>query len=326
MSFIHYKDVDRSPINENDYLKIHNKQLSRQIMGLPKGGLVLLSGLRGQGKTTLLGQMKLDLIDHGYRGLEFSLEMSNRKTVQWTILQACGKDNLKSTVTSNGKTFYQPKNEFIENKIIEWIDKKLELDNNETFRAKKIEQQIVDRLESSTDIDFCIIDNMMRMDIADYGDEKIKAQIKFAKTITDICQKKNICLILVIHPTKCFGLPRIDNLAGAGELLNLASVIFILHKVNTDFKVKQKQVFNFQDNHELLKYNALLEIAKDRDFGQDDSLIGLYFEEESKRFIEYQGQNLHYGWETPPKQGKLEVFAEESNPFDDDNYGGIPFD
>lgn len=319
MSFIHYKDVDRSPVNENDYLKLHNTKLSKLIMGLPKGGLVLLSGLRGQGKTTLLGQMKLDLIDNGYKGLEFSLEMSNRKTVQWTILQACGKDNLKSTVTSNGKTFYQPKNEFIENKIIEWIDQKLELDNNETFNAKKIEKQIVERLEQAQDIDFCIIDNMMRMDIAEYNeDSKLLAQIKFAKTITDICQKKNICLILVIHPTKCFGLPRIDNLAGAGELLNLASVIFIMHKVNTDFKVKQKQVFNLPESHELLKYNALLEIAKDRDFGQDDSLIGLYFEEESKRFIEYQGQNLHYGWESV-KQGKLEVFEDDTpNPFGDD--------
>lgn len=324
MSFIHYKDVDRSPVNENDYLKLHNKKLSKLIMGLPKGGLVLLSGLRGQGKTTLLGQMKLDLIDNGYKGLEFSLEMSNRKTVQWTVLQACGKDNLKSTVSSNGKTFYQPKSEYVENKIIEWIDEKIELDDNATFNAKKIEKQIVEKLDYAKDIDFCIIDNMMRLDIADYGDQKILAQIKFAKKITDICQKKNICLILVIHPTKVFGLPRIDNLAGAGELLNLASVIFILHKVNTDFKIKQKQIFNFPDNHELLKFNALLEIAKDRDFGQDDSLVGLFFEEESKRFIEYQGQNIHYGWEKT-KQPMLEEFDDNSdNPFEV-NYENIKF-
>lgn len=310
MSFKKYSEIDRSPMNENDYLKIHNKRFSQLVMGLPKGGLVLVSGLRGQGKSTWLGQTKLDLIDNGYKGLEFSLEMSNKKTLNWTILQACGKDNLKSTLTSNGKTFYCPKSEKIENDIIEWIDDKLLIDDNSTFNAKVIEKQIVEKLENSTDIDFCIIDNMMRLDIAEYGREKLLAQIKFAKTITDICQKKNICLLLVIHPTKVFTLPRIDNLAGAGELLNLASLVLILHKVNTDFKVKQKQVFNFPDSHELLQYNTLLEIAKDRDFGQDDNLIGLYFEEESKRFIEYKGQNIKYKWQKEYKQTRIEDLQE----------------
>lgn len=319
MSFKKYSEIDRSPVNESDYLKIHNKRFSQLVCGLPKGGLVLVSGLRGQGKSTWLGQTKLDLIDNGYKGLEFSLEMSNKKTLNWTILQACGKDNLKSTLTSNGKTFYSAKTPQIENDIIEWIDDKLLIDDNSTFNAKVIERQIVEKLESSTDIDFCIIDNMMRLDIAEYGSEKLLAQIKFAKTITDICQKKNICLLLVVHPTKVFTLPRIDNLAGAGELLNLASLVIILHKVNTDFKVKQKQVFNFPDSHELLQYNTLLEIAKDRDFGQDDSLIGLYFEEESKRFIEYKGQNIKYKWQKEYSQARLEDLQE----VEDD--GSLPF-
>lgn len=319
MSFKRYSQIDRSPVNESDYLKIHNKRFSQLVCGLPKGGLVLVSGLRGQGKSTWLGQTKLDLIDNGYKGLEFSLEMSNKKTLNWTILQACGKDNLKSTLTSNGKTFYSAKTPQIEDDIIEWIDDKLLIDDNSTFNAKVIEKQIVEKLESSTDIDFCIIDNMMRLDIAEYGREKLLAQIKFAKVITDICQKKNICLLLVIHPTKVFTLPRIDNLAGAGELLNLASLVLILHKVNTDFKVKQKQLFNFKDDHEILQFDTLLEIAKDRDFGQDDSLIGLYFEEESKRFIEYKGQNIKYKWQKEYSQARLEDLQE----VEDD--GSLPF-
>ena len=314
MSFRYYKDIDRSPANEKDFLKTNIRQLNKLCCGLPRGGLVLLSGLRGQGKSTFLGQLKLDLIDNGYKGLEFSLEMSNSKTVQWTLLQACGKDNLKSRTTSMGKVFYEPKSEFIENQIIDWIGERLELDNNETFNAKKIEQQILLRLKDARDVDFCIIDNMMRLDIAEYGQDKLLAQIRFAKTITDICQKKNICLILVIHPTKVLTLPRIDNLAGAGELLNLASLVLILHKVNTDFKVRQKQVFNFSDSHPLLQYSTLLEIAKDRDFGNDDTLIGLYFENESKRFLENKEDNYHYGWEKV-KQIEFEEFSDDEFPF-----------
>ena len=105
MSFMKYSEIDRSPVNENDYLKIHNKRFSQLVMGLPKGGLVLVSGLRGQGKSTWLGQTKLDLIDNGYKGLEFSLEMSNKKTLNWTILQACGKDNLNAKQQVTAKHF-----------------------------------------------------------------------------------------------------------------------------------------------------------------------------------------------------------------------------
>lgn len=305
MSFRFYKDIEDKPICEDDYLKIYNKQLSRRILGLPKGGLVLLSGLRGQGKSTLLGQIKLDLIDHGYKGLEFELELTNRKTRQWTLLQACGKENVRAITTSNGKIFYEPKSEYIKSEIVNWIGDKLELDDNATFNAKRIEKQIIDRLTNSHDIDFCIIDNMMRMDIGEYGNDKLLAQIKFAKTITDICQKQNICLILVIHPTKVYGLPRIDNLAGAGELLNLASLVFILHKINMDFKVNQKQVFRLPDSSPFLQYDAILEIAKDRDFGQDDTLIPLYYQEGTKRFTETKEENIRYGWDKEKKQMRI---------------------
>lgn len=317
MSFGYYKNIDRTPLCVDDFLRINNNQLSKTVMGFPKGGLVLLSGLRGQGKSTFLGQIKLDLIHNGYKGLEFSLEMTNKKTLNWTILQACGKNNLKAEQTINGKDFYRPKSEHVENKIIDWIGEKLEIDNNESFNAKKIEKQIIERLEKSSNIDFCIIDNMMRLDIADYGSEKLLAQIRFAKTLTDICQKKNICLILVIHPTKVMTLPRIENLAGAGELLNLASLVLIIHKVTLDFKAKQKQIFNWSNDDERLQFSALLEIAKDRDFGEDDTMIGLYFENESKRFLEFEGQNFKYGWEQEPKQESYFDLKEAS--------GDLPF-
>lgn len=310
MSFKFYRDIDNSPVNEKDYLKIHNKQLSQKILGLPKGGLVILSGRSGDGKTTFLGQIKLDLIDNGYKGLEFSLEMSNKKTRQWTVLQACGKDNLTATTTSNGKTFYKPKSEYIENQVIDWIGEKVELDDNETFNAKKIEQQIIARLDRRNDIDFCIIDNLMRMDIGEYGKEKVLAQIKYAKALVDICQKKNICLILVIHPVKTNSLVRIKDLQGAGELIDLSALVFIVHKINMDFKVLQKPVFNFYDSHPLMKYNTLIEIAKDRDFGSQDSLIGLYFEEESKRFLEDKGDNFRYGWDRRPQQQSFQDLKE----------------
>lgn len=334
MSFRHYRDISKKPINENDYLKIHNKQLSQKILGFPRDGLVLITGARGSGKTSLLGQMKLDLIDHGYKGLEFSLELKNEKTRQWTVLQACGKDNLKSDTTSNGKKFYSPKSEFIENQIIDWIGDKLEIDDNESFNAKKIEKQIVDRLEAANDIDFCILDNLMRMDIAGYGNEKLLAQIKFIKMLTDMCQKKNICLILVVHPAKTRGIVRFDDISGASEIENLASTAFIVHKIDTDFRARQKQVFNFLDSNPLMQYDTLLEIAKDRDFGQADTLIGLYFEEESKRFLENKGDNICYGWDNRGEQqsfgkfkqsfGKFKQSFSDLRPIDEDD-GQLPF-
>ena len=66
MSFIKYKDIPDISINEKDYLKTGIKEFDRRCLGFGKGQLIIITGTRGGGKTSLLGQLKLNFIDNGY--------------------------------------------------------------------------------------------------------------------------------------------------------------------------------------------------------------------------------------------------------------------
>lgn len=297
MSFIKYKDIPDISINEKDYLKTGIKEFDRRCLGFGKGQLIIITGTRGGGKTSLLGQIKLNFIDNGYRGLEYNLEMVNKRAKQWVILQACGKDNLKIRQTSTGKTIYEPKTSFIAQRVCEWIGDKLLIDDNESYRFSKIKDNIENKLKEDDKIDFVIVDNLFRMDIGDVANEKYLAQTKVAKELQLLCQKHNVCLILVCHPTKVKSCVRIEDVSGSGDLVNACDMCLIVHRVSNDFKYRAKEYFNWTDDNPLFQFSTLFEIAKDREFGEEGNMIGLYYEEESKRFLNFKGENRRYGWD-----------------------------
>lgn len=305
MSFVKYKDIEDAPLKESDYLKTGIATFDRKCLGFGKGQLIIITGTRGGGKTSLLGQIKLNFVNNGYYGLEYNLEMTNKRAKQWIVLQACGKDNLKTRITDSGKTLYLPKTSFITDKICEWLDDKILIDDNETYSAKKILEHLKQQLDKGKKVDYVIIDNLFRMDIADFGNEKYLAQTALVKQLQALCQKKEICLILVAHPNKIKSCPRIEDVSGSGDLVNACDTCIIIHRVTNDFKFRAKEYFGWDDNYQLLKYDTLFEIAKDREFGEEGTMIGLYFENESKRFLNQQGEKVVYDWDKESKQAEL---------------------
>ena len=43
-------------------------------------------------------------------------------------------------------------------------------------------------------------------------------------------------------------------------------------------------------------FHNVVEVCKNRDLGVMDYLVGLYFEAESKRFLNFEYENINYGW------------------------------
>lgn len=319
MSFVRYKDIENGKIDEKDYLKTGIKMFDKLCLGFGKSQLIILTGTRGGGKSSLLGMIELNFIDNGYRGLKYSLEMTNKRSKQWVVLQACGKENLKCITTESGKELYVPKNDFVSEQICEWIDDKCLIDDNESYRFANIKKSIEKKLDEDNRIDFVIIDNLFRMDIADFGNEKYLAQTRIAKELQELCQKKNVCLILVAHPNKVKTCPRIEDVGGSGDIINACDMCIIIHRITNDFKYRAKEYFGWKDENPLFEYDTLFEVAKDREFGEEGTMIGLYFEKESKRFLNFKGENRKYGWQNRAQQTEL-------TPIDDDEWlNELPF-
>lgn len=318
MAFVKYKDIQDVRFDESQYLHTGINGIDGSIVGLGLGQLVIVTGTRAGGKTTFIGQIVCNFMSNGYSGLLCSFEMANPRLKNWINNQALGKSNLKKEVTSTGKEFYVPKNTYVKDKVEEWINTKLEVYDNSSFNINKVSEDIIGRFEKNPDIKFVILDNLMKLDTDSMSENKYEAQSRLVKRLQVFAQKRKICLILVAHPNKIKTLPRVEDVGGSGDIINTADTVLLIHRITTDFKIRAKEYFGWEDDHPIFKYSNIIEIAKDREFGCDDLLCGVYFEPVAKRFLNTEDENKTYGWEQSYKQqniGELEEIDDDSLPF-----------
>lgn len=313
MAFVKYKDIEDVKFDEKQYLHTGIKKLDKAIVGLGLGQLIVITGTRAGGKTTLVGQLVCNFIDNGYSGLLCSFEMANPRLKKWLNVQAAGKDNLRKDVTVTGKEYYSPKNDYIKNQVEDWINKGLEVYDNSSFNIKKVSDDIIGRLEANPEIKFVILDNLMKLDTDSMDDNKYEAQSRLVKRLQVFAQRRNICLILICHPQKILTLPRIENIGGSGDIINTADTVLFIHRVTKDFQIRAKEYFGWDDGNPAFEYSNIIEVAKDREFGNDDSMLGVYFEPEAKRFLNEKDENHHYGWEVTGEQQEIALTPIEDN-------------
>lgn len=313
MAFVKYKDIEEVKFDEKQYLHTGITKLDKAIVGLGLGQLIIITGTRAGGKTTFLGNLTCNFINNGYSGLLCSFEMANSRLKNWLDIQALGKDNLIRQETVTGKEYYIPKNEFVKNKVEEWIDAKLEVYDNSTFNIKKVSDDIIDRLEKNPKIKFVILDNLMKLDTDSMNDNKYEAQSRLVKRLQVFAQKRNICLILVAHPNKIKVLPRIEDVGGSGDIINTADTVLLIHRVTKDFQIRAKEYFGWDDGNPAFQYSNIIEVAKDREFGNDDSMLGVYFEPSAKRFLNTPDENYQYNWMEKGEQEEIALTPIEDN-------------
>ena len=302
MACIDFSTIEDVKFDERNFLKTGIEKLDREIIGLGLGHLVIITGPRAGGKTTLTSQLVNNFIDRGYQGLMCSFEMSNARLKNWILLQALGAENLKAYTTSGGKEIYFPKNKEVKESAERWIGNKLKIYDNGSFKKNDISLQISAEIKKNPKIQFVIIDNLMKIEFDGKSDSKWEEQSQIVKSLQIFAQRHNICIILVAHPNKVKTLPRIEDVGGSGDIINTADTVLMVHRVTKDFKQRAMDNFSWSADNPAFEFSNIIEIAKDREFGADDSLIGVYFDSKSKRFLNNPDEQIKYGWDTRIKE------------------------
>lgn len=310
MPFLTYDEIKFEKINFSNFLNTGISQLDKAIIGFQKGGLNIVSGTTGGGKTSFINNLILNFAQKGHAGLVCSFEIANQRTKRWLNLSALGKNNLKAETNSTGTTYYVPKNEFVEQKCSDWLKKYVYMYDNSTFNYGKVMKEISDMFEKHPNIDYIILDNLMMLDVENgaYTNEWAM-QAKMVKHLQVFAQQHNKVVILVVHPTKIKSLPREEDISGSSNIIRIADNILILHRVTTDFKTRAKEYFGWTDEHIMFKYDSIVEITKDREAiggSAKGMMIGLYFEQCSKRFLNHIGENKQYNWDKVAEQQNID--------------------
>jgi archaellum biogenesis ATPase FlaH len=319
------QDIKRIDIADLLSIPTGYDELDKKLIGLFAGELTVLSGGNASGKTSWLNCLALNVINKGFKVAIWSGEMQDWRFQGWLNQMAAGK-NYVCKKTGFDNLYYAPKE--VCEKINNWTSNKLFLYNN-SYGSKWLQlfndiKEIVDK-ES---VQLVIIDNLAALSIDSYDSGTYANQTKFILDLKDYAKQKNIHVVLVAHPRKQNDFLRKESISGTADLTNIADNVFIIHRVGQDFAKRAGEFLGESKAQQYMNFSNVLEVAKNRQMGVVDHLVGMYYEMESRRLKNSIAEHIIYGWQEEPTQVHIEYNeSSESEPIEpfDAFEGEAPF-
>lgn len=271
-------------VNLRDLPKIRTgiRPLDRVCGGLLRGHVVLLSGKRGEGKSTFMSQLVAEAIEQDNAVFVYSGELPNYHFKNWLDLQIAGANHICTTRNEyNDEEYYLT--EGCVKKINAWYYDKAFIFDNSAVSDDEYEGLIKVMVDAICryDIKLVCIDNLMTAMDGDPNTDIYRQQSAFVKKLEKLAQQYDVAIILVAHPKKTNAAFDNDTVSGSSDITNAVSF-----------------VFNYQRADEGDECNSYLMVTKNRMNGKlmtGDNAILLYYSEKSKRISANPNEVKEYG-------------------------------
>jgi twinkle protein len=275
-------NVEAVNLSELPKIKTGIRNLDRACGGLLMGHITLLSGKRGEGKSTLMSQFVAQAIDQGNAVFVYSGELPNYHFKNWLDLQIAGNKNIQTRTNEYGDNEYYLLPNTVE-KINEWYYDKAYIFDNSSVTDDEYEgllKVMVDAI-CRYDIKLVCIDNLMTAMESDANTDLYRQQSTFVKNLEKLAQQYDVAIVLVAHPKKTQGDFDNDTVSGSSDITNAVSFVLNYQRAKDDESCDSK-----------------LMITKNRMNGKlltGENSIKLYYSEKSKRILSNELENIDYG-------------------------------
>ena len=279
------------------------KALDQILGGFCLGQLILLTGERGNGKSTLASQFGIRAIKAGYAVFFYSGELLDWYFRGWFDRQVAGPDYINARSHPSGFTDYLVNQEIMPN-MANWYRDRAYLytsadvpDENEGLLA------VAEKAVVQYGCKVLMVDNLMTALDDDIASDLYRQQSEFVRNLASMAKRLNVLIFLIAHPRKRvpgdFGN---DDIAGSGNITNLADVVLRYDKPAEEAKrdpdTKQRD----------------LTVLKNRLTGRTNRKgIPLFFDEPSKRIAESEDEKA-FRWEVGWEDSFYSI-SEEEVPF-----------
>lgn len=287
-SILSIKDIDISKQTNPEKVKSNTSKLDAKIKGFTLGELSIWSGGNASGKSSYLNQVALESIKQDYKVVIYSGELDSARLLNWVVTQCAG---LKNMVYDSTYDYYYV-SDFTKAIILEWLNNNLFIYDNEFGQDPEV---IIDSIKTcvlKNNIKVVILDNLMSMNAP--SDNKYDFQSALVKQLSALAKELHIHIHFVCHPRKVTNFLRKIDISGSADLTNIADNVFIIHRVNQDFINQTKEMFHWKDDNEIYNYSNVIEVCKNRDYGIQDYFVGMYYEMNSRRLLDYENEERNY--------------------------------
>lgn len=277
-------------------------QLDKLLGGFYYGQLIILTGERGLGKSTLGSQFIVNAIDQGVTTFCYSGELMDWMFQSWLDRQCAGRNYINTTKGPRGEDVHLIDAVALE-LIHKWYDEYCFIYDNSVVNSDEDENEtILETIETAVKQYGCrmlMIDNLMTAIADDLSSDLYRQQSAFVRRLAEMAKRYDVIILLIVHPRKRTG-KTFDNdeVAGSSNITNLADVVM-------NYSLPK------DDNDE--NPDRILQITKNRLNGRTNyDGIPLWYEEKSKRILEGIGiDNKEFGWSIDNFFNQIPDFGEE---------------
>lgn len=287
-------EVKRVNLSDLERFDTGIESLNKTIGGFYMGQVILLTGERGKGKSTLASQFGTMAIKAGYNTFFYSGELMDWYFRSWLDLQVAGASNINAIQNPYGELDYHVDGRKYE-AIEQWYGGKIKVYDNNIVKEDE-HADLLTTIENAVTRYSCrviFIDNLMTAIEDDLAADLYRQQTAFVRSLTQIAKRFNVLIFLIAHPRKSQYV-RLnfsnDDIAGSGNITNLVDVV-----LRYDVPPAKK-------DEPMAAYPRVLQVLKNRLTGKlNIDGIGLYYQESSRRIAEGNARESFewsLGWES----------------------------
>lgn len=318
-------DVEPTEYEDVDGVTTGLKAIDDELMRLFFGTLTIVSGQPGSGKSSLLTQLACNSLDNDISTWLFSGELPNGVEKSWFNYIFAGPRNITDAISRRGNPYKK-------------ISTTTLAEINKTYKGRwhiyrdDYDNTLDKLIASMTDTvrkygaRCLILDNFMCID-TETSEEELRSQTDTIKKLIEFAKKYQVAVILVCHPRKMDAGTNVGiyDIAGTSNIVNLAHRTIGLRRV-TDAERENAAKYS-EKRRQLLKYDVIVTIVKDRMFGRQNIDVGLYYDPASRRFFSDMDEyDRRFSWDKKEYKEPLplppQLLAEE-RASEDEAFGAV---
>lgn len=318
-------DVEPTEYEDVDGVTTGLKAIDDELMRLFFGTLTIVSGQPGSGKSSLLTQLACNSLNNDISTWLFSGELPNGVEKSWFNYIFAGPRNITDAISHRGNPYKK-------------ISTTTLAEINKTYKGRwhiyrdDYDNTLDKLIASMTDTvrkygaRCLILDNFMCID-TETSKEELRSQTDTIKKLIEFAKKYQVAVILVCHPRKMDAGTNVGiyDIAGTSNIVNLAHRTIGLRRV-TDAERENAAKYS-EKRRQLLKYDVIVTVVKDRMFGRQNIDVGLYYDPASRRFFSDMGEyDRRFSWDKKEYKEPLplppQLLAEE-RASEDEAFGAV---